>query len=136
MPGKAGKPWRRGMGSTKLVLPNNSKNQAVKISQICGNMVIKYREPAAFRSMPTLTLRFFVCTMDQRGHIEWPANFGDRTKKLLRKLARMNLLKMLQDESGEYPVSQCMRQSLQLASGTVLNLLASANDPPTTDQDA
>ena len=128
-PGKAGKPWRRGMGCSKLVLADNARGrQGFVISTVAGNVVITYKEPKAYRAMPTLTLRFFVFSMDEKGHVEWPANFTNNSKALLRKLGRNNLRKML--DSAEYPVSPQMEAAMKAASSTVLTRLrASANDP-------
>ena len=127
--GKAGKPWRRGLGCSKLVLAENASGRlGTKISQVAGNVVIKFRQPTKYRAMPTLTLRFFCFTMDANGHIEWPTNFSNTSRQLLRKLARRNLEQMLKDP--EYPVDPSMRCALTQSSSSVLQLRSSPTDPP------
>ena len=126
-PGKAGTPWRRGMGCTRLQLAKGSKGKGTLISQVAGNVVIIYTEPTKFRAMPTLTLRFFAMSMDHTGHINWPYNFSDTSKAVLRKLARNNLAKMM--DSAEYPTDPRMQAALRQQSNQLLLLTSSPNDP-------
>jgi hypothetical protein len=126
-PGKAGTPWRRGMGCTRLQLARKSKGQGTLISQVAGNVVIIYSEPTKYRSIPTLTLRFFAMSIDHTGHINWPFNFSDKSKAVLRKLARNNLTKMM--DSAEYPTDPRMQAALTQQSNQLLLLTSSPNDP-------
>eukprot|EP00965_Chrysotila_dentata_P068245 2256492-Pleurochrysis_carterae.AAC.1 len=64
---------------------------------VTGHLRIIYKEPRRQLSMPRLTLRFFVITLDKTGHIEWPSNYTTREQAILRKLARQKLQSMLQD---------------------------------------
>ena len=47
--------------------------------------------------MPTMTLTFFVLSMDKTGHIIWPTNFEAKTRAALRLQARALLQKMMDD---------------------------------------
>ena len=98
-----------------------------KVSLVAGNLVVEFCEPKRWASIPMLTLRFFVITMDHKGHIEWPCRFTDRARGLLRKLARMKVQAML--ESPEYPANPAMVQALLESSSAFLQLQASPRDP-------
>eukprot|EP00965_Chrysotila_dentata_P124621 4119324-Pleurochrysis_carterae.AAC.1 len=92
--------WRRGLGCARLVLASGAHRTgrlATRLSMVAGHVRIIYKEPRHQLAMPRLTLRFFVLTMDQNGHIEWPANYTTRGQAILRKLARMRLQAMLDD---------------------------------------
>lgn len=67
------------------------------ISMICGNVVVELKESAAQERMPTMTLTFFVLSMDKTGHIIWPTNFEAKTRAALRLQARALLQKMMDD---------------------------------------
>eukprot|EP00965_Chrysotila_dentata_P135388 4476459-Pleurochrysis_carterae.AAC.1 len=65
--------------------------------------------------MPTLSLRFFVYSMDSEGHIYWPARSTDTGRKLLRKLARRKVKVILDDP--EFPTCPSMARALTVAGG-------------------
>ena len=67
------------------------------------------------RRGPTLTLTFFVLTMDKTGHIVWPTNFEARTRAALRMQARALLQRMIDDPLN--PVDSTMAPALT-AEGT------------------
>ena len=67
------------------------------ISMVCGNVVLELKEPVKLERMPTMTLTFFVLSMDKKGHIVWPTNFDARTRAALRLQARALLQKMIDD---------------------------------------
>ena len=122
--------WRRGLGCGRLWLAAGAEKQGKlgnKLSLVAGNLVVEYREPKRWAAMPTLTLRFFVLTMNHMGHIEWPCRFTDRARALLRKLARLKAKEML--DSPEYPADPAMAQALSASSDTFLQLRASPRDP-------
>ena len=60
--------------------------------------------------MPTLTLTFFVLSMDKSGHIIWPTNFSARSQAALRMQARALLQKMMDDPLN--PVDSTMAPAL------------------------
>ena len=95
---------RRGSGAARLHLSAKDAKQgkvAFAMSMACGNVLIQFKEPTCQLRQPTLTVLFFVLTMDQTGHVLWPTNFGDKTRAQLRKAARQQLQKMM--DSAEHP---------------------------------
>ena len=45
------------------------------MSMVCGNVLVDFTERVDESSMPTLTLTFYVLTMDKTGHIVWPSDW-------------------------------------------------------------
>jgi hypothetical protein len=77
---------------------------------VCGNVIVELKESATQERMPTLTLTFFVLSMDKSGHIVWPTNFSARTQAALRMQARALLQKMIDDPLN--PVDSTMAPAL------------------------
>ena len=127
--------WRRGMGCCRLNLSSQGHKRGRTgrtVSLVAGALRIRYRVPSRWRSCPELILRFFVFTMDQNGHINWPADFSDISKAKLRKLARLKVQAMLDDAA--YPIDEAMRNSLANNSGNVLTLRASPHGQKKDDE--
>eukprot|EP00965_Chrysotila_dentata_P205321 6182888-Pleurochrysis_carterae.AAC.1 len=86
---KAGRgAWRRGNGCARLQLPTGAHHKgklATMLSMVADVVQVEYSEPMRWRAMPTITLRYFVLTMDSNGHVNWSANFASKTKKFLRQ---------------------------------------------------
>ena len=80
------------------------------ISMVCGNVIVELKESATQARMPTLTLTFFVLSMDKSGHIIWPTNFSARSQAALRMQARALLQKMMDDPLN--PVDSTMAPAL------------------------
>ena len=111
--GLRNKPWRRCLGSARLFLGAAKQRRGMTASVmacVCGNVVIEFSEPTGFRSMPRLTIKMFVLSMDQEGNIIWPVDFDVRSRAALRKQTRALLGKMIEDK--EYPVGEAMRPAL------------------------
>ena len=107
------KAWRRCLGSARLHIGGAAQRRGMLASVmacVCGNVVIEFREPKGLRSMPRLTIKFFVLSMDAQGNIIWPVDFDTRSKAALRKQARALLERMLADP--QYPVGKLMRPAL------------------------
>ena len=108
------RPWRRGLGSAaRLFLSGAAQRrgmQATVMAAVCGNLVIELREPRNFKSMPRLTIKMFVLSMDSHGNIIWPVDFDARSKAALRKQARSLLRRMIDDPN--YPVGAGMSKAL------------------------
>ena len=77
---------------------------------VCGNVIVQLKESATQAQMPTLTLTFFVLSMDKSGHIIWPTNFSARSQAALRMQARALLQKMMDDPLN--PVDSTMAPAL------------------------
>jgi hypothetical protein len=141
-PGKGA--WRRGHGCGKLNLPlgvHKKGRKGESFSMVAGKTIIEYLVPKRWRAMPVMTLRFFCLTINHLGEFVWPAKFTDRSRALLKKLARQKNQAML--DSPEYPIHPEMRKALTdttsrdrylalegAAKDTDLRLGAPANLPP------
>ena len=122
--GKASARWRRSLGCARLYLSRvaEARGQIASVmAMVCGNVVIDYREPRGLKSMPRLTVRMFVLSMDRQGHIVWPIDFEVRTKAALRKQARA-LLSVMLDDPKTYPVDSSWKPALTQASDSRLEL--------------
>ena len=109
---------KRGAGAARARLSGAEQRRGgvpQSISMVCGNVTIQLKESATQERMPTLTLTFFVLTMDKTGHILWPTNFEARTRAALRMQARALLRKMIDDPLN--PVESTMAPALT-AEGT------------------
>ena len=51
---------------------------------VCGNVIVQLKEPKGKDRMPTLTITFFVLSVDKTGHIVWPTEFEPPAKAALR----------------------------------------------------
>ena len=80
------------------------------ISMVCGNVLVHLKESAKQAHMPTLTIVFYVLTMDKKGHIVWPTNFATAAQAALRMQARALLQKMINDPFN--PVDSTMVPAL------------------------
>lgn len=119
-----GRHWKRSLGCARLFLSAAQEARGMKatvLAMVCGNTVIELRAATGFRSMPRLTINYFVLSMDADGHIIWPVDFAPRTKAALRKQARALLQRMMDDE--DYPVDPSMAKALTQASDSRLQLL-------------
>ena len=67
--------------------------------------------------MPTLTLKFFVLTINFEGHIIWPTLFSKETEAALRKQARLLLQRLIEDPDA--PVGAAMQPALAGSSGAL-----------------
>ena len=47
-----------------------------------GNLVVKAVVPKKWRAWPTLTLKFFVMSVDFQGNIHWPTQWDDTATAL------------------------------------------------------
>ena len=117
--------WRRGSGCAVLKLSDTPRNKmASVISMVGGNVVMKFVEPRRHARWPTLTLKFWVLTVDFRGNIIWPTEFSSDNKKLLTELVRRKTEFFLQHP--EYP----LRTDFSRTPGTSSCLLAKGTPPP------
>ena len=70
------KAWRRGMGCAVLKLSDAPKGRKASVfSMVGGNLVMKFTEPKKYRAWPTITLKFWVLTVDYRGNVLWAERF-------------------------------------------------------------
>jgi len=109
---------KRGAGAARARLSGAEQRRGgvpQTISMVCGNVTIELKESVMQERMPTLTLTFFVLSMDKTGHIVWPTNFEARTRAALRMQARALLQKMIDDPHN--PVDSTMAPALT-AEGT------------------
>ena len=112
--------FRRGYGAARLHLSAAAQRRgrlAMTISMACGNVLLNFKEPVDCARAPTLSISFFVMTMDEKGHILWPTVFGQKSRAMLRKRAREHLLRMLEDPA--YPVDDSCRAALSAEGNTV-----------------
>lgn len=118
--------WRRSLGCGRLFLGAAAEKRgqkALQIAMVCGNCVIQLLEPTGFRAIPRLTIRMFVLSMDQTGHIIWPVDFAAKTRAALRKQLRHLVAEML-EQQDMYPISEEFRQGLTNAPGdSILQLV-------------
>ena len=119
----------------------NISQQRVKLGQLAkeisipfGNVSVVCLEPKRQHSMPTVTFRFFVLTMNASGHINWPFEVNPRTKAMLRLMVRRKLTDML-DSERKFPISPRMRSALTTQSdGRALTLRMSRAAPRVAPQ--
>ena len=88
---------------------------AEEISIPFGNVSVVCSQPKRLLSMPTVTFRFFVLTMNASGHINWPFEVNPRTKAMLRIMVRRKLKEMLESERN-YPINPSMQSALTVQS--------------------
>ena len=120
-PQRAAIPYKRGLGSARLMLSQAAGKRGVLsrvLAMVCGNVLVEYKEPTMERRMGQLKLSFFVLSMDSSGHIIWPTNFGVRTQGALRLQARTFLKRMLDDPL--YPTDEAMRRALTQSGSSLL----------------
>ena len=104
---------RRGAGCARARLSTAEERRGgvpQTISMVCGRGRIHYKVPKDEKAMPTLTLVFFVLTMDRWGNITWPIDFTPTTRAALRKQARVLLQRMIDDPLN--PVDATMAPAL------------------------
>jgi hypothetical protein len=90
--------WHRGLGASKLHLSIAAQERGTRsslLSTVCGNVELRLLAPRNEAAMPTARILFKVLTMDNKGHVIWPTDFGPKTKAALRKMAKSNLQKMV-----------------------------------------
>ena len=115
--------WQRAHGCAKLHLSGAAGrrgNLGTVMAMVAGNVLIRYQEPKFLKAMPRLTLKFFVLSMDLKGHILWPTNFAPKSKAALRRQARHHLLALLKNPNC--PVDPRMEEALSEESGALLPL--------------
>ena len=64
---------------------------------------MKYVQSHRYARWPTLTLKWWVLTVDFRGNIIWPTKFSPETKALLTELARRKVQFFL-EHMDQYPI--------------------------------
>ena len=118
--------WKRGDGCAVLKLADSPKRgaRASVLSMVGGNLVIKFIEPKHDRWWPTLTLKFWVLTIDHRGNVLFPTKWDSDSQKLLCELARRKVEFFLQHQQ-EYPI----RADFHRQPGTSTSLLSKENTP-------
>ena len=101
---KHGKVFRRGHGSARLHLSAAAAARGELsdlLSQVTGNVIIKFKVPKNSRTMPTLVIKFSVSTMDRTGNVEWVNNYQAKTREALRNRMKHHLAEM--KANAEYP---------------------------------
>ena len=118
--------WRRSMGCATLKLATGAKrgSQASAFSMVGGNVTVKATVPTRWRAWPTITLKFFLLTVDFRGNILWPTDWDPSAKALLAELARRKVLAFKADSS--YPI----REDFSESPGTTSAVATSQANPP------
>lgn len=117
-------PYKRGLGCSRLFLSHAAGARGAQckvLAMVCGNVIVHFKEPMHSARMPTLTIDFFVLSMDHNGHIIWPTAFDERSKAALRKQARMLLQDMLDDSL--YPVHPAFAAAMTQTSSSLLSNL-------------
>ena len=89
--------------------------------------------PKKQRGCPTLRLKFFAMTVDHLGNWNWAGNYSTDAKQLLRKLMRLRLKDML-DDQAHFPIDPRMLTAITIANDKNLHLQESANDPDKPDR--
>ena len=105
--------FKRGAGCARAQLSVAAQKRGAvpsSISMVCGNVLCKLKESVKEASMPTMTITFFVLTMNKAGHITWPTIFATGTQAALRLQARALLKKMIDDPLN--PVDATMAPAL------------------------
>ena len=117
--------WRRGLGCACLKLSDSAKAGATAsaFAMVGGNVVVKGVVPKRWRAWPTLTLKFFMLTVDHRGNILWPTNWEPGARTLLKELARRKIEAFKADAS--YPI----RPDFCDTPGATSSLLSRENAP-------
>ena len=129
-------PYKRGSGVARLQLTRASQKRgetARLVSMVVGNVIVKVKVPKHLGAMPTCELLFFVATMDETGHINWPTAFDAKARAALRKQFVAQLKTMLDDDA--YPTAPVMQEALSGTGDSVRvppppRLLALAAPPP------
>ena len=88
------------------------------MSMVCGNVLVHFTESIKQEKMPTLSITFYVLTMDKTGHITWPTDFDTQTRAQLRVQARKLLKSMIDDPLN--PVDETMAPALTGAGTSAL----------------
>ena len=98
--------WKRGHGCAALKLSDSARegSKASVFSMIGGNMIIKYRVPRNWRTWPTLTMKFFVLTVDYHGNVIFPTEWDLNARLLLTELARRKVEAFKADKA--YPIRE------------------------------
>ena len=97
--------WKRGQGCAVLKLSDKPKRgaKASVLSMVGGNLILKYSEPKNNRWWPSLTLRYWVLTVDWRGNMLFPTNWSPNAEILLKELARRKI-KIFWEDQEHYPI--------------------------------
>ena len=124
--------WRRSMGCATLKLADAAKRNtsASAFSMVGGNVTVKATVPRRWRAWPTITLKFFLLTVDWRGNILWPTQWEASAKALLTELARRKVLAFKADAS--YPIRQDFSETPGTTSAIVTRDANPPLPPPTT----
>ena len=125
--------WRRCLGCSKLNLPpgvHKKGKLGESLSMVAGCCVVEMRVPKRWKAMPVLTMRFFSLTVNHLGQFVWPAKFSDTSRALLKKLARIKIRAMLDDQ--DFPIHNGMRKALEDTSSSdcYLSLVGAKQDEP------
>ena len=93
--------WKRGNGCAVLKLSDSPRRgaKASVFSMVGANLVLKYVEPRNHRWWPTLTLKFWVLTVDHHGNIIWPTKWEPTAERLLAELARRKVVFFLENKN-------------------------------------
>ena len=113
---------KRGLGAARLHLSKAAQARGAKaqvISMACTASVTLV-EPKRLETMPHITLRMTVLTMDRHGHITWPTNYDLDARARLRKAVRRQLKLMMDDD--RYPVDRSMSSAMTQTSDSYLDL--------------
>jgi len=118
--------WRRGLGCATLKLADAAKpgRQASSFAMVGGNVVVKALVPRGWRSWPTITLKFWILTVDYQGNILWPTQWDQDACNLLKELARRKVSAFKADSS--YPI----RADFWDTPGVTSAVLSKDNSPP------
>ena len=98
--------WKRSHGCAVLKLSDSARagTKASVFSMVAGNMNVKYTQPRSWRAWPTMTLKFFVLTVDHQGSMIYPTVYSPTAEKLLAELARRKVEAFKADEA--YPIRE------------------------------
>ena len=121
---------RRGLGCAVLKLGDTAhkKNMAAAVfSMIGGNCIVRYRQPRSWGGWPTLTMKFWVLTVDHQGGILWPTSWSANSRALLTELARRKVEAFVNDP--KYPIAQTFCRTPG-ASSRMLTQQEDAGVPP------
>ena len=116
----------RGKGCAVLKIGDKPRRglTASVFSMVGGNMILKYVEPRNHQWWPTLTLKFWVLTVDHVGNILWPTKWDGNSQRLLAELARRKVDFFLQNQEL-YPI----RADFSRNPGTLSALVTRENNP-------
>ena len=118
--------WMRGKGCAVLKLGDKPESgaKASVLSMVGGNLILKYSEPRNHRWWPTLTLKFWVLTVDHHGNILWPTKWEPNSEKLLAELARRKV-EFFKQNKDLYPI----RDDFSVTPGISSALVTKENNP-------